>query len=179
MYALVVFESMFGNTELIAEAVGQGLRHHADVDVDVVRVADVGGEQVERADILVVGGPTHAFGMSRMSTRLEAKEQAAYPADVQFHTGIREWFSSLPVVADRRPAAAFDTRVDKVRKLPGRASKAASRELRRHGYRLATPARSFYVSGTEGPLIDGELQRATEWGELIGSAASSRRSISS
>src|SRR5690606_14826892 len=72
MRALVAFESMFGNTGLIAEAIADGLARHGEVET-----AEVGTAPVllpAEVDLLVVGGPTHAFGMSRPGTRSSAKE---------------------------------------------------------------------------------------------------------
>ncbi|MGH3368950.1 MAG: hypothetical protein ACRDPR_03025 [Nocardioidaceae bacterium] len=63
--------------------------------------------------------------------------------------------------------ATFDTRVDKVRHLPGSAAKAAARALRRHGYRVSPAPESFFVADVSGPLLAGELERATEWGEAL------------
>ncbi|MEX1126227.1 MAG: flavodoxin, partial [Acidimicrobiia bacterium] len=72
MKALVVYESMFGNTKLIAEAVAGGLTRHLDVETVEVGQKPVFGPGV---DLVVVGGPTHAFGMTRASTRKSAAEQ--------------------------------------------------------------------------------------------------------
>ena len=96
MRALVVFESMFGNTEKIAAAIGEGLATRMPVDVVEVGIAplDIDADTV----LLVVGGPTHAFGMSRPQTRQDAVKQAG---------------------------------------------------------------------GTPGPLVEGELSRAREWGERL------------
>ena len=67
MRAVVVYESMFGNTHAIADAIGKGLE---PVDnVVVVPVVEAGRERLGDADLLVVGGPTHFHGMSRTRTR--------------------------------------------------------------------------------------------------------------
>jgi flavorubredoxin len=74
--ALVVFESMFGNTEAIAHAVADGLR--STMDVDVVEVGAAPASPADDVDLLVVGGPTHAFGLTRPSTRQDAARQAGH-----------------------------------------------------------------------------------------------------
>jgi hypothetical protein len=159
MDALVVVESMFGNTRRIAEAVALGLgeRVHA-------RVLDVADPAAARAavdaDLVVVGGPTHAFGMTRPSTRGSAVEQGATGA---VGTGLREWLDTLAPAAAGRAAAAFDTRADRPR-LPGSAAAAATRRLRRLGFAVLTRPESFRVSGTPGPLVPGEEERARVWG---------------
>ena len=74
MKAVVVYESMYGNTHLVADAIGRGLAGGAEVVV--VPVAEAAPALVAEADLLVVGGPTHAHGMSRPTTRKAAVEQA-------------------------------------------------------------------------------------------------------
>jgi hypothetical protein len=163
MRALVVYESMFGNTQTIAEAVAGGLARQMRVDA-----VEVGGAPATLADdvtLLVVGGPTHAFSMSRPRTRQDAAAQA--PGElVSTRTGLREWLATLRAPAGIA-AAAFDTKVSKPH-LPGSAARAAEKRLRRLGFRLAAPAESFYVGGTLGPLVDGEQDRAIRWGDQLG-----------
>lgn len=166
MRALVVFESMFGNTEAIAREVAEGLAAHADVTVvDVAEAPTNVGADVE---VLVVGAPTHAFSLSRPATRRDAAGRSAVPA-VSSGIGLREWLAGLDPGAGTL-CAAFDTRVRRPR-LPGSAARAAARRLRRFGLRLVTPAASFYVDGTMGPLLDGELERARRWGEMLADRA--------
>jgi hypothetical protein len=112
-------------------------------------------------DLVVVGGPTHAFSMSRPSTRHSAGEQGADPGAAS-HSGIREWISG--VAAPKGLAtAAFDTRIAKPH-LPGSAAKSADRKLRRRGFTELAHPESFYVTDTSGGLVDGELDRAKAWG---------------
>ncbi|MGW0486025.1 flavodoxin family protein [Nonomuraea sp. NPDC003214] len=163
MDALVVYESMFGNTRKIAEAVAEGLATRMRAEVTEVGTAPshVGPEIA----LLVVGGPTHAFSMSRASTRRSAAEQAAGPL-VSPGRGVREWLAALSTSSAALGSAAFDTRVAKPR-LPGSAAQAVARRLRRLGIRSVAPVQSFYVTGTQGPLVEGELDRARRWGERL------------
>lgn len=161
--ALVVYESMFGNTRQVAEAIAVGLMSHLAAEVVEVGAAPAGA--VDDVGLLVVGGPTHAFGMSRPATRRDAGEQATAPL-ASPGIGVREWLERLEVTAGVA-AATFDTRVDKPR-VPGSAAKAAAKRLRRLGARLVDPPTSFFVHGTPGPLLDDELERATRWGEALG-----------
>jgi hypothetical protein len=163
MRSLVIYESMFGNTEQVARAIAAGLSTH--MEVDVVPVSRACTDVSSAYDLIVVGGPTHAFSMSRPSTRKDAQSQGAptRPIDV----GIREWLDALPKQRYTGVAAAFDTRVGRVRHLPGSAAKRASKVLRRHGLSVLESPQSFYVHDTDGPLIDGELSRAETWGELL------------
>jgi hypothetical protein len=160
MRALVVFESMFGNTEAIAQAVTEGLSSRADVTMVEVGAAPTSIDA--DIDLLVVGGPTHALSLSRPRTRQDARQRAEGPL-VSPGIGLREWLASLDV-RRRPPATAFDTRVRKPR-LSGSAARAAVRRLRRLGFDLAAPAASFYVDGMTGPLLEGECDRARQWGD--------------
>jgi hypothetical protein len=168
MRALVVYESMFGNTHVVADRVGDGLRSRCETTV--VPVAEATAELVADADLLVVGGPTHVHGMTSAMSRKSAVEQAASDDDLELDPdaegpGLRDWFDGLPRKA-RRSAAAFDTRVDASAALTGRASKGIARRLRSHGFRLVTDPESFLVD-KQNHLLDGEADRATEWGESI------------
>ncbi|MCP2248036.1 flavodoxin family protein [Lentzea aerocolonigenes] len=158
--ALVVYESMFGNTGLVAEAVAEGLRTGMTVDlVEVGSAPPVLGEEVE---LLVVGGPTHAFSMSKPGTRADAARQGA-DARAAAGAGLREWVDQVGKGTARPVVVAFDTKVKRPR-LPGSAARAALTRLRRAGFRTVKPAENFYVGGTKGPLVDGELDRARNWG---------------
>jgi hypothetical protein len=169
MRALVVYESMFGNTRVIAEAVADGLSRRMRVDAVEVGAAPAAiGDDVA---LLVAGGPTHAFGMSRPGTRQDAAKQTTHGL-VSAGNGLREWLAALPD-GSRRMAAAFDTRIARPR-LPGSAANAAERRLRRLGFRVAAPAKSFYVAGTQGPLIDGEQGRARDWGAHLAELAATQ-----
>lgn len=164
MKVLVVYESMWGNTERVARAVASGLTEAPGVQVEIQEVSrsDVPGEDV---DLVVAGGPTHAFSMTRPSTRADAVTKGA-PAGSR-GTGLREWIDALPAGRHAAPLATFDTRVDKVRHLPGSAARSAAKAVRRHGYAVPAPPQSFYVRDMAGPLLDGELDRATAWGRQL------------
>jgi hypothetical protein len=159
MRALVVFESMFGNTELVAEAVAAGLS--TAVRVEVVEVGAAPTVIGDDVTMLVVGCPTHAFGMSRPGTRRSAAEQAEGGV-VSTGIGLREWLDRVHAPA-ALATAAFDTRIARP-PLPGSAARAAVKRLRRLGLRPIVPAERFAVIGTRGPLVDGELDRAQRWG---------------
>jgi hypothetical protein len=159
MRALLVYESMFGNTQRIAKAIAAGLS--SIVDVTVTDVAHAPALLPADIEAIVVGGPTHAFSMSRPQTRQQAAARGAH-GDVA-DRGIREWLAGLPAEHEQLPFVAFDTRVD-MPLVPGAASHSASRFARKHGFHVLEP-QSFLVEGYEGPLVDGELERAQSWGE--------------
>lgn len=163
MKAQVVYESMFGNTRDIAEAISEGLAKHVATDVTEIDELGSGSEDV---DLLVAGGPTHAFGLTWSRTRADAANRATMPLISRGH-GLREWLDGLPKSPATRNAATFDTQV-RVRGLPGSAARGAARRLRRRGYRLVAAPESFYVTGTTGPLAEGEIERARAWGDQLG-----------
>ncbi|GAA2096690.1 flavodoxin family protein [Microlunatus panaciterrae] len=166
MKALVVYESMFGNTEQVARAIADGLRESVETEsVEVSEAPKVPGPDV---GLIVAGGPTHAFSMSRASTRADAITRGAQEGEQDF--GLREWMDGLPSGHHTEKVATFDTRIQTMRHLPGSAAKGAAKEARRHGYESAEPAESFYVHDVDGPLLDGELDRARAWGRQLGAA---------
>lgn len=162
MKALVVYESLWGNTEEIARAVAAGLEDTAEVDVVDVTTTPAVPDDVT---LLVAGGPTHAFSMTRPTTRADAVSKGAThrPGPI----GLREWLDALPATGQQPVVATFDTRVDKVRRLPGSAARKAARVMRQRGYRVTAPALSFYVADIAGPLLDGEVERARAWGREL------------
>ncbi len=169
--ALVVYESMFGNTSQVADAVTRGLLLEG-VDAGMV---DVGSapESVDDLDLLVVGAPTHAFSLSRPSTRADAVKQGA--GRERARTGLREWLAAVDVDPARPPlVAAFDTRVTKVRRLPKAAGPTAVRLAHKHGLTALTKPHGFLVDGVQGPLVDGELERAVAWGREVAATCAGR-----
>ncbi|MEO6826655.1 MAG: flavodoxin domain-containing protein [Microbacteriaceae bacterium] len=165
MHAIVVYESMYGNTRHVAEAIARGLGGPGPVRVVPVSVAkDV---NLEDLDLVVVGGPTHVHGMSRVSTRHAADDAAiASGGDLVMEPdsaseGVREWLASLSSMTGR--AAAFDTRVDAAPLLTGRASKGIARRLQAAGFELVDQPESFLVDKAT-QLLAGEEQRAEAWG---------------
>ncbi|RZT16765.1 hypothetical protein EV649_4298 [Kribbella sp. VKM Ac-2569] len=166
--ALIVYESMFGNTERIARAVRDGLRAYLPAEtVPVNQAPDVVPADVR---LLVVGGPTHAFSMSRLSTRQDAWKQGGLVTPVE--VGIREWLAAMKQPAGdqvkRLQVTTFDTRIARVRRLPGSAARSAAKLLRRRGYQMLTTSESFFVNETTGPIRDVEIERAERWGAELG-----------
>ncbi|MFK0246018.1 flavodoxin family protein [Amycolatopsis azurea] len=164
MQVLVVFESMFGNTEIIARAIGKGLA--TSCEVDVVNVDDAPAEW-DGLGALVVGGPTHAHGMTRAGTRKSARQQVE--GGVRSATGVQEWLSALPTASRQVPVAVFDTRLRKARWLTGSAAVGARKMLlKRHGVPLVPPESFFVDVGKNATILyDGEQERAEAWGSRL------------
>jgi hypothetical protein len=164
MKALVVYESMYGNTAEIAESIGRGLQE-GGFDTEVAPLDRAEPVLVAEIDLLAVGGPTHAHGMSRTATRTAAlhDEKNGYEAPTA-SPGIRYWLHDLP--HGRSRAAAFDTRLDGPKALTGSASKGIARELQRHGFDVVSRPESFLVTKAN-TLVEGELERAKAWGEAL------------
>ncbi|MFH1474515.1 MAG: flavodoxin domain-containing protein [Chloroflexota bacterium] len=175
MRALVVYESMFGNTEVIARAVAEGLA--ADATVEVVEVGAASPAIPGGVDLLVVGGPTHAHGLSKPESRADSARRAGDRL-VSRGSGIREWLGTLRAGSVTVAAAAFDTRIKGPGLLWGSAAKGADKRLREVGFRLVAGPESFLVEGPTGPLFDrlvpGETDRARRWGETLGAGLRDR-----
>ena len=156
MKALVVYDSVYGNSQQVAQAIGDGLGTQGDVDV--LRASNVKPEQLGGLDLLVVGSPTQRF--------------TSLPAISRFLKGIPR--GSLTGVR----VAAFDTRftvsnIEKVRILAffvrifGYAAEPIMKRLEQKGGEPAAPPEGFFVGDTEGPLNEGELERASVWAQEI------------
>jgi hypothetical protein len=160
MRAVVVFESIFGNTQSVAEAIGDGLRGRAAVVVNEVSKAPTA---LVGIDLLVMGGPIHAWSMSRELTRKIARSSSQDPPSAGI--GLREYLKQLPDVHGSVTAATFDTALRAGCWVPtGSAAKPAARQLEARGFHLLVKPEHFYVAATEGPLEPGELERARAWG---------------
>ncbi len=169
MRAVIIYESMFGNTHAIADAIAKGLEPLDNVVV--IPLSEAGSQRLGDADLLVVGGPTHFRGMSRTHTRKWAASSAQKPKndlmldrDAQ-GPGVRDWLRSLGHGTTK--FAAFDTRFKGPAVLRGRASRPISRKLRRHGFEMVAKPESFFVT-LKNHLEPGEEVRAEEWGKRLG-----------
>src|SRR5665647_924724 len=130
MTVLVVYESMYGSTQAVAAAIAEGM-----APAGPVRVVEVGALAAEPrgsaisgdVDLLVVGGPTHAFGMSRPNTRLEAAKTAPGGSVISSGIGIREWLGGVALPDGGTRFATFDTKTVVKVKLPGSAGSSRTR----------------------------------------------------
>ncbi len=160
----IVYESMFGNTRQIAEAIAEGLG-----PTQVVRVVPVREAQSLPDDLamLIVGGPTHVHGLSRPESRADAanwasNDRLALQTEPQFDgPGIREWLTEVEPHVARY--VAFDTRVDMPRLFTGSAAAAIDRRMTKLGARRQAEPRSFFVD-RDSHLEAGERDRARRWG---------------
>jgi flavodoxin I len=132
----VIYDSKFGNTERVARTIAEAIGPDARVDV----VGETGTLE-SGISMLVVGGPTQAHGTS--------------PA-------MKEFLDRLPDL-EGMAVAAFDTRLTWPKLLSGAASDRIAKALTERGGHLVAPPESFLVSGGEGPLVEGELDRALAW----------------
>ncbi|MBB2946378.1 hypothetical protein FB565_006146 [Actinoplanes lutulentus] len=168
MKALVTYESIFGNTAVIARAIADGLRADFDVTVADVRTMPVIGD----IDLLVVGAPTHAFSPSRPRTRAHATRKEATEARTA-GVGVHAYLNYAPWLPGVH-AAAFDTSM-KMPSLPGSAARMADRRLRVLGCHMAGAPESFHVAAMSGPLVDGEPERAYRWARTLAEAVLTAR----
>ena len=161
MKALVVYESWFGNTRRIAKRIASALGEEGEVEL--VSVDDPLPSLVH-IDLVVLGAPTHVHGLSSARSRQGAIDQQGGAGEIGI--GARGWIDELPLCGGPR-FAVFDTRAHKPELLVGSAAHKMARRIKRRGYRLAAEPESFFVYGTPGPLEEGELDRAEEWGKTL------------
>jgi flavodoxin I len=155
MAVLVIYDSFFGNTEKIAQAISNALDEKTDIEIK--RVGDVKPDRLQGLKLLIIGSPTRAFRPS--------------PAVSTFLKSIPN--NSLQGVK----AAVFDTRIstEDIKSRPlcfmvrlfGYAAKPMAEKLRKKGAEIIVPPEGFLVEDTEGPIKEGELQRAAAWAKQI------------
>ena len=144
MKALVVFDTAYGNTEEIGKAIGKGIGKEAKV----IRAKEVKPANLEGIDLLVIGSPTQA-GQELPDTH-------------KFLMNI-----AVPAVRGMK-VAAYDTRIQsRLAKIFGYAANRIAKTLEKAGAELVAEPEPFYVSGKAGPLKEGELKRASEWGKKL------------
>ena len=166
MRSLVVYESWFGNTRRIAETIAEVLEEEGDVEV--VSVDDPVPSLQDR-DLVVLGAPTHVHGLSSKRSREAALDHGAHGWNLGI--GARGWIARLPERGG--PAfAVFDTRAHRSTLLVGSAAHGMAHRLRNRGYALVAEPVSFFVEGTPGPLEEGELERARDWGKTLANEVS-------
>jgi flavodoxin len=149
MNALVIYDSVYGNTQQIARAIGAAISGGARV----ARPGEAAPADLTGTDLLVVGSPTHGGRQS--------------PAVLDFVQGIPG------ETLKHMNAAAFDTRVStKWVGVFGYAAGRIARTLEHKGASLVAQPEGFFVAGTKGPLKDGELERAAAWARQLGEIVS-------
>jgi hypothetical protein len=157
MQAVVVYESLWGNTAAVARAIAEGIGPEARA----ISTTEASGAAIADADLIVAGAPVLAFslpsGKIRESIRANPGKAPA-PPDLS-HPSLRSWLDALPKGHGR--SAAFETRIWWS---PGGATPAILRGLESAGYRPVGKGQRFIVTGRYGPLRDGELERARLWG---------------
>ena len=153
MNTLIIYDSEFGNTEQIALTIADMLEKHGPVELIQVPVS--GSIAFEGIDLLLCGCPTQRHGLSpNMDALLESLPRGAL-------IGLK--------------AAVFDTRYRMARILSGSAAQLISKRLEKAGATLIMPPESFFVAEREGPLEDGEIERAVKWaGEVVEKVESER-----
>lgn len=156
MKSLIVIETCFGNTEQIAHAIADGLRSRG-AETEIIRASEK--THPKKIDLLLVGSPTHSMGLPKVATRQQARVKGGNPGD----SGVAEWLASLPNLNGQR-VAAFATVTGGF--FSGSASKAIEKHLRKLGATIVA-REDFTVRGTEGPLVNGELDRAKAWGTSL------------
>jgi len=140
MKALVIYDSLYGNTAQVAKAIGSGISDEAKV----LPVGEVNPSELESLDLLVAGAPT----------------QAGRPSP-----GMQTFLKELPnTVVEGINVAAFDTRLStRWVKIFGYAAGKIGKNLKKKGGTLLLDPEPFFVKGKEGPMKDGELERAAAW----------------
>ena len=160
MKAVVVYESLWGNTAAIARAIAAGLGPEAKA----LSTAEATPDILAGADLVVAGSPLFAFQLPTDAIRETIRKKAAtfpQPPDLG-HPPLRTWLETEP--AGRGRGAAFETRIWWS---PGGATGAILKGLGKAGFAPLARGKRFKVAGMYGPLKAGEAERARAWGAQL------------
>jgi hypothetical protein len=160
MKAVVVYESLWGNTAAIARAIAEGIGS----DARALSTSQASGQAIAGADLIVAGAPLIGFRLPTDSARRsigQDRKHAQRPPDLS-QPSLRSWLAALPKGSGR--SAAFETRI---KWSPGSATGAIAKRLQGVGYRRIAKDQRFIVKGTYGPLQHGEMERAKAWGSEL------------
>lgn len=155
MNTLVVYDSQYGNTERVALAIAEAFRSAGQaraVRIDPARPLDM-----QTVDILIAGCPTQSWRPTAPLQTFLASLSPERLRDVEI--------------------ACFDTRFRQSRWLTGSAARVMARMLEKRGARLLAPPESFFVKNSEGPLDNGELERASAWAKALASAVGLQQTV--
>jgi flavodoxin len=144
MAAIVIYDSQYGNTEAIAKAIGKGFGE----DTKVVRVGEVKVEDIAPYHFVIIGSPTQGGRQT--------------PA-------IKDFVAKIPAEAlKEKRLAAFDTRLKNILvKMFGYAAPRIEAAIKAKGGNTTAQPQGFFVKSTKGPLLNGELERATNWAKSV------------
>lgn len=145
--AIVIYDSKFGNTEKIAKALSEGMKKEG-LEVDCVRIDNVNIDRLGEYEILAIGAPTHAFGISKP---------------------MKEFLKKLQNInLQNKKALAFDTKMKS--RLAGSAAKGIEKRFKKLQMVIIKPYASAIVKGTEGPLEEGAEEKFIQIGSEISKA---------
>ncbi len=162
MKALVVYESFWGNTAAVARAIAEGIGPEAQA----VPTGEATPELVAGSDLVVVGAPVLGFRLPTEQMRDGLRNERGGPAPDLSQPLLRSWLETVPS-GGGRSAAAFETRM---KMSPGGATPAILKGLEKAGYRTVAKGHRFIVTGRYGPLRQGELEAARQWGAELAQA---------
>lgn len=154
MKRMIIYDSAFGNTKEVAQAMGKAIEPKHNI---VFGVSDVKIKQLIGLEVLIVGSPTQAFRPLKT---------------------ISEFLDRIPSGSLKGvKVAAFDTRISpndvKMKllkimvKMFGYAANPIAGKLRKKGGELVVPPVGFCVKDTKGPMKDGEIERAVAWAKKV------------
>jgi flavodoxin I len=156
MKAIIIYDSQYGNTEKIAHAISEVLSQQGEVTI--IKVSDASPEMLAGMDLVVVGSPTQQFrATATMRDFLKSIPRGGLKGTrvAAFDTRLTQ------AIIDKNPTLSFFERIF------GYAAERIAKALVQKGGHLLYPGEAFYVEGMEGPLSEGEQQRARDWAQKL------------
>ena len=158
MKVFIIYDSLFGNTEEIANAIGEAFSHFHNTIVLKAEKADP--TNLEESDMLIIGSPTHGGWF----TEPIKKFIASLPAEVLQNIKTATFDTSLPT-------SNMGFVMNHLAKLFGNAAPRIAKKLNKKGLNVLD-SKIFYVLGKEGPLQDGEIEKARKWADQLNNLVS-------
>ncbi len=155
MKAMVIYDSVFGNTEQVAREIGNSLDFQENVEI--LRASSAKPDQLTGLELLFVGSPTRGFRPTEGITNFLKR----IPADGLNGIKVAAFDTRISINDIKSPILRFLVKVG------GYAAKPIADRLQKKGGDLIVPPEGFFVNGTEGPMKEGELERAAEWTKQI------------
>lgn len=149
---LVIYDSFFGNTETIAKAIGEALDN-----AQVIKVSEVSEADLDDLEFLFVGSPTRIF---RASPTIMGFLRNLGSGSL---SGVKTAVFDTRIPVDQTDSGFLRTMI----KFFGYADTKIAKVLKKKGAELVIHNEGFAVTGTEGPLVEGELERAQDWARSI------------
>ena len=146
MRVLIVYESKYGNTKLVAETIGEGMKEVEGINLDIKNIEEIDVTNIDNFDAILIGSPNHYFKQTR---------------------AIKKFITQLAAIPlEGKSFAVFDTHLKNIRH---RAVEKMEEQIKKNipNMKMIMPGLKIRVKGIKGPITEGELPKCKEFGKLV------------